>query len=145
MDTRDEHARTRGQVENALIIRWSRVRAPPAHVRGHFSRSSAPSHRLFIVYADCAVAAPCYLGVDPAPGHVAILGHADVGVAEVIGADPGRESFVIDECGDRLAEAAGGSFGDPQLLPRSAPSLPKLFGSRRVPVVEGKIIPCSPR
>jgi hypothetical protein len=30
-----------------------------------------------------------YLGAYTAAGHVSVLGHADVGVPEVIGADPG--------------------------------------------------------
>jgi len=98
----------------------------------------ASSHRLFIVYADCAVQQVCYLGVDAAAGHVAVLSHADVGVAEVIGADPSRESFIVDECGDRLAEAVGGRFCDPQFLPRSAPLLAEVVrvaegaGARRL-------------
>lgn len=40
--------------------------------------------------------------------HVAVLGHRDVGVPELIGPDPGREAFVVDEGGDGLAEAVAG-------------------------------------
>lgn len=49
------------------IFRWSRVRAPPPHVRGFFSRSPAPSRRLSVVYG--AVQEDCNLGVHPTAGH----------------------------------------------------------------------------
>jgi hypothetical protein len=84
----------------------------PPHFRGNSSRSSPQSHRLFIVYADCAVQQVGHLSVDAAAGHVAVLGHADVGVAEVIGADPGRKTFVVDESGDGLAEPVSDRVGD---------------------------------
>jgi hypothetical protein len=46
----------------------------------------------------------------PAPAHVDILDHADLGVAEVIGADPGRHPLIIDERGHRLSEAGAALF-----------------------------------
>jgi hypothetical protein len=47
------------------------------------------------------------LSVDTASTHIAVLGHAHVTVLEVIGADAGRQSFVVDERRDGLAEAVG--------------------------------------
>jgi hypothetical protein len=44
------------------------------------------------------------LGVDAASGHVAILGHRYLRVPKVIGTDPCRQPFVVDERRDCLAE-----------------------------------------
>jgi hypothetical protein len=71
----------------------------PPHFKGYFSRSTLRSHRLFIVYADRAIQQVGHLSVDTAASHVPVLRHADVAVTEVIGADLGRETFVVDEGG----------------------------------------------
>jgi hypothetical protein len=41
----------------------------------------------------------------------------------LVGADPGGESFVVEEFRDGLAETVGVRFGDPQFLPHGAPLL----------------------
>jgi hypothetical protein len=64
-----------------------------------------------------------YLGVDATSGHVAVLGHADVAVAEMIGAGPGREPLVVDEGRHSLAEGVGGHLGHPQFFSCRAPFL----------------------
>ena len=66
--------------------------------------------------------------MDLPSAHIAVLGHrdvsvADVSVAEMIGTDARRQPLVVNQRGDRLAEAVGGRFGDAQLFPRRAPLL----------------------
>jgi len=50
--------------------------------------------------------------VHMAARHVPVLRHRNVRVPEVVAANPGRQSFVIDERRDRLAEAAVDRSGD---------------------------------
>jgi hypothetical protein len=57
-----------------------------------------------------------YLAVDSSPRHVAVLGHADVGVAEVIGADSSGKSFVVESMATVLRELCVVVFGDPLRL-----------------------------
>ena len=56
--------------------------------------------------------------MDATAGHVAVLRHADPGVPEVVGADPGRQPPVIDQRRHRLAEAVRGHIRDAELLAR---------------------------
>jgi hypothetical protein len=63
------------------------------------------------------------LRVDSTPGHVAVLRHGDVAVAEMVGTDPGRKTLVVDEGGDGFAETVGGRVGDTDLPPSRAPFL----------------------
>jgi hypothetical protein len=69
-----------------------------------FCRKFKITHRLFIVYGDGPVQEIGNLGMDPAAGHIAILSHGDVGVSEVVGADPRRETLIVDQRCHRLTE-----------------------------------------
>lgn len=96
------------------------------------------SHRLFIVYADGAVQQVRHLRMDPPSGHVAVLGHADVAVAEMVGADAGRQSFVVDQGCDGLAEAVGGHLGRTQFLSCRAPLLAEVVRVAKRPGRRGE-------
>jgi len=52
--------------------------------------------------------------VNPAAAHVLVLGNGNVGVAQMIGPDTCRQSFVVDQGGKRLAETVRGDVGRPQ-------------------------------
>jgi hypothetical protein len=54
--------------------------------------------------------------MDAAAPHVAVLAHADVAVTEVVGADSGRQTFVVDQGGAGLAKTVGGCIWDAELL-----------------------------
>jgi hypothetical protein len=60
-------------------------------------------------------------------------------VAGVIGADSRRQSLVVDQRSDRLAKLWVVASGTPRPSRAVRHSLPKLFGSRSVPAVDGKI------
>jgi len=53
----------------------------------------------------CVVEQLGHLGVHSTAGHVAVLTHRHLRVAEVVGTDAGRQSGVVDERCQRLAEA----------------------------------------
>jgi len=64
--------------------------------------------------------------VHPATGHIAILGHADLGVPEVIRPDPGRHAILVDQRGNRLAEAVRGHTWYAELVAHLAPLLAEI-------------------
>ena len=77
------------------------------------------SHRLSIVYADGSVQQLQQLRQlrhDAATGHVAVLSHGYLGVAEVIGAEPRGQALVVDGGGNCLAEAVRGRLRDSKFL-----------------------------
>ena len=75
------------------------------------------SHRLFTGFGDRPIEKISHLGVNAAAGHVTVLGHGGLRVTKVVGADSGRQALVVDQCGDRLAEAVGSDFRDYSLSP----------------------------
>lgn len=77
--------------------------------------------------------------MDAATGHVPVLGHADVAVTEMVGADSGGEAFVVDESGDGFRKLWVVASGTPSSSLAERHSFRKLFGSRRVPAVDGKM------
>ena len=76
--------------------------------------------------------------------HIAILCHRHVGMAEMVGADPRRETGIVNERCYRLAEAMRGGIWHPSSAraPRHGPA--KFSGSRNVPAFDAKITSCSP-
>jgi hypothetical protein len=54
----------------------------------------------------------------PAARHVAILRHRNLGVTEVVGPDPRRQSGVVDQRCHGFAEAGRRNVGHPQLVAR---------------------------
>ena len=82
--------------------------------------------------------------MDLAARHVFVLRHRHMAVSELISTDACRQSLVVNQVGHRLAEAVGGHVGHAEGVASRSHCLPKLFGSRQVPAVDGKIIICSP-
>lgn len=71
----------------------------------------------------------------PTSGHVPVLRHGHVRVAQVVGADPRGQATAVDEGGDGLAEAVRGHAGAPDPVPHLAPLLVEVVrvapGARR--------------
>ena len=76
--------------------------------------------------------------------HIAILCHRHVGMAEMVGADPRRETGIVNERCYRLAEAMRGGIWHSELSARAAPLSGEVSGSRNVPAFDAKITSCSP-
>lgn len=85
---------------------------------------------LFMVYGGGSVQQIRYLRMDPAAGHVPILCHRHLGMPEVIGADPGRRTLIVDQGGHRLAERRVVASGTPRSSRTGAPLLAEVV---RVP------------
>ena len=82
--------------------------------------SYCDNHRLFTAY-DGPVEQGSDLGVDAASGHIAVLCHRYLGVAEMVGANPRRQPFVVDEGCNGLAEAVRGHVREVELVPHEPP------------------------
>jgi hypothetical protein len=72
------------RVDNPLVAGSSPARPTSEPI----FKIAPPKSSFVIVYADVAVEQVPDLRVHPAPRHVAVLSHAEVGVAEMMGADP---------------------------------------------------------
>ena len=102
---------------------------PGARSVGLFRLARVAGRRLFGVYVrDDTFQQVSDLGVHAAARHIAILCHRHVGMAEMVGADPRRETGIVNERCYRLAEAMRGGIWHPELSARAAPLSGEVFG-----------------
>lgn len=83
--------------------------------------------------------------MDTAAAHVAVLSHAHVTVPEVIRADSGRQTFVVDQCRDSLAETVSGGVPEAEFVTCRAPFLGEIVGVAQRACRGREDTSCSPR